>query len=181
MKLLIIISSAIALSMLSFLKIDFGHQADGQDWQVVVDGVMGGLSKGYLSFTDEGLLLKGTVSLENNGGFSSVRGPLQNMDLSGFSTVEIRYRAKGQSFGFRLATDQRWWMPNYKSILTADSEDWQIAKFKLTEFKEYEVGRPTGRLIPDDKLKRIIRMGFITNDKKAGPFELEVDYILFEK
>ena len=41
----------------------------GQDWQVINDGVMGGLPKGTINFTDTSLVFQGSVSLENFGGF----------------------------------------------------------------------------------------------------------------
>ena len=54
---------------------EFGAgEADRLEWRIVNDGVMGGLSKGNISFTDGGtMVFKGNLSLENNGGFSSVR------------------------------------------------------------------------------------------------------------
>jgi hypothetical protein len=53
-------------------------------WRVVDDGVMGGRSKGNLQISDEGVLtFEGTLSLENNGGFSSLRTDSLKKDLSG--------------------------------------------------------------------------------------------------
>ena len=54
-------------------KIDFGKKKDGRNWQVVNDGVMGGLSEGEAQLTDDSVVFKGNVSLDNNGGFSSLR------------------------------------------------------------------------------------------------------------
>jgi len=49
---------------------DFTEKSDLTNWYVVVDGVMGGLSQGSFGVNDEGNgVFKGTVSLENNGGF----------------------------------------------------------------------------------------------------------------
>ncbi|MEM1443591.1 MAG: CIA30 family protein, partial [Verrucomicrobiota bacterium] len=43
----------------------------GPDWSIVNDGVMGGLSKGKVEISKEGIMtFSGTLSLENNGGFS---------------------------------------------------------------------------------------------------------------
>ena len=49
-------------------KVDFGKNKDGKEWRVVNDGVMGGLSRGSLALTDNSILFKGEVSLDNNGG-----------------------------------------------------------------------------------------------------------------
>ena len=44
------------------------------NWSIVNDDVMGGISKSFLSINeDENLIFKGYLSLENNGGFASSR------------------------------------------------------------------------------------------------------------
>ena len=43
-------------------------------WSIVNDNVMGGLSESNISISEnETLIFKGRVSLDNNGGFASVR------------------------------------------------------------------------------------------------------------
>ena len=44
------------------------------DWTVTNDGIMGGLSKGKLEFTERNTMkFSGSLSLKNNGGFTTVR------------------------------------------------------------------------------------------------------------
>ena len=44
------------------------------NWNIVNDDVMGGVSKSYLSVNDDrNLIFDGYLSLENNGGFASSR------------------------------------------------------------------------------------------------------------
>ena len=45
-------------------------------WSVVNDTVMGGVSTGRLAWDDGALVFTGELSLDNNGGFASVRSPL---------------------------------------------------------------------------------------------------------
>ena len=53
---------------------DFALPGAASGWQVVNDGVMGGVSEGTFEITDRNTLaFVGTLSLENNGGFASVR------------------------------------------------------------------------------------------------------------
>ena len=53
---------------------NFNKTSNINNWQVVDDVVMGGLSSGTFSINQQGNgIFKGAVSLENNGGFSSVR------------------------------------------------------------------------------------------------------------
>lgn len=161
-------------------KIDFGQKNDIQNWLVANDGVMGGLSEGNIQWKDESLLFRGTVSLENNGGFSSIRSPYSDMDLSGYETVEVRYRSKGQSMGLTLNLDQRFYIPNFKTILETTDGEWKTVTVPLLDFKQYQVGRPTGASAAKEDLAEVIRLGIITNDKAPTAFALEVDYVSFQ-
>lgn len=59
-------------------------EADSLGWRVVDDGVMGGLSKGKVQISKEGIMtFSGKLSLENNGGFSSLRTGDLKLDLTG--------------------------------------------------------------------------------------------------
>ena len=54
----------------------------GRGWQAVNDGVMGGRSDGRFRLDDAGQMeFFGTLSLENNGGFASVRTMGRNLGL----------------------------------------------------------------------------------------------------
>lgn len=54
--------------------LSFAAPEAAQQWQAVNDGVMGGVSDGRFKITADGTLeFFGTLSLENNGGFASVR------------------------------------------------------------------------------------------------------------
>ncbi len=53
---------------------DFTGADAAKEWQTINDGVMGGISEGKFKITDKKTLeFFGTLSLENNGGFASVR------------------------------------------------------------------------------------------------------------
>lgn len=160
-------------------KLDFGKEKFGANWRVVNDGVMGGLSQGSLTFTDNSLIFKGKVSLENNGGFSSFRSPFAKIDLSGFKQVKMRVRTNGCKFGFNFSVDPRFYIPNYKKVFSTKPNQWQVFTFQIRDFDQYRIGEPTGRKIPTELLSKIIRMGFITNFKAEKAFELEIDYLEF--
>lgn len=161
------------------LTIDFGESKSGKDWYVVNDGVMGGLSESSLTLSESSAVLKGKVSLDNNGGFASFRSPFQQFDLSDFTSVEIRYRSTGQDVGLVFALHRRWYQPNYKIIFSETNGEWTTLKVDLSSAKEYRVARHTGEYLSLNQLDQIIRLGFITQSKQAGSFEFEVDYIVF--
>lgn len=159
---------------------DFGKSKAGESWFVMNDGVMGGLSSGEASLLENSLKLAGEISLANRGGFSSVRSPWGKMDLSNFSKVNIRYRSTGQVVALALETNRRWWLPYYLLDLQTTAGEWQTLSLELTDTKEISMVTPTGNHLKQEQLSEIIRIGFMTHEKKESPFEFEVDFIKFE-
>ena len=168
------------MSPASTLHIDFGIENKDSSWFVLNDGVMGGRSGATVNYLEDSFVFKGVVSLENNGGFASIRSNFSTFKLGEFKTVEIRYKLSGIDFALTLANSKRWYNPNYKANLKTTQGQWQVITLNLLDFKQYQVGRATGYTINTDTLDQIIRLGFISNQKRAETFELEVDYIKFK-
>ncbi|WP_405203543.1 CIA30 family protein [Dokdonia sp. LLG6352-1] len=163
------------------LSFDFGTTCNTcHDWFVVLDGVMGGLSTGSIEQTKESVIFRGSVSLENNGGFASLRTPYQSYDLSGYTTVTVRYKSTGQDFGLTLNKYKRFWRPNYKINLPITQGEWKTVTYNLADFGTYRLGQPLEGHPDKEDLADIIRIGLISNTKAATDFEIEVDKIIFE-
>lgn len=160
--------------------IDFGTDKAGQDWVVINDGVMGGLSEGDVEFRENSVLFSGAVSLENNGGFSSFKSPFQPFDLSGFDTLEVRYQSRGYPISFTLETERQFYKPYFKKGLPSVEKGWQTVRLALDQFQAYRIGYPMNAYLNSATKERIIRIGFITDAKKAESFGIEVDYISFK-
>ena len=62
---------------------DFQNATNAAAWQVVNDDVMGGESTSRFSVTNGLASFQGKVSLENNGGFASVRSAPASHNLAG--------------------------------------------------------------------------------------------------
>jgi|TARA_B110000037_G_C17082758_1_gene490674 hypothetical protein len=180
MKPLILISILMIVSSDNNYKIDFGQNTGGQDWIIVNDSVMGGLSKSKVTFTENGLVFKGTLSLQNNGGFASIRSGKGKFDLSKYTTVKIKFRSAGRDFSLLLEDSKLFFKPNYKQNFSSSTGKWNIAELKISDFKEYTMGQLSGATVSKDKLENIMRIGIILSDKKEGPFEIEIDYIEFK-
>lgn len=172
-----IIALLLMTTLASSMRIDFGEKSTN-NWYVLNDGVMGGLSTGKAAFTKSALVLKGTVSLENNGGFASVKSPFEATNLADYKTVTVRYRSAGQTMALTFETSERWYDPTYKAMLPT-SKDWSTATFELKDFQQYKIGRASGATMSNQNQEDVIRMGFMTADKKAGDFMLEVDFLEF--
>ena len=175
----IVITFLMSDTKFSPLTIDFGKGKSGNDWYVVNDGVMGGLSSSNIKFTENSMIFEGVVSLENNGGFASVRSSTKSLDLSKHKTVTIRFRSPSitRVFSLRLNTNDTYYKPSYNQKFQSISNDWQEITFSLDGFKETILGRETGAVIAQEQLKKIIRLGIMLNDKKEGSFSIEIDSI----
>jgi hypothetical protein len=165
------------------LKFDFGTEnGNTKDWFTLTDNVMGGVSTSKIVANAKSLEFSGSISFQNNGGFASLRSPFGKYDLSGYTDVSIRFKSSAQKFALTLENSRNWWEPNYKyQFQSEQSSDWKTVTFKLMDIHEEIIGRKTGNVIDKSILKDVCRIGIITNDKKEGPFSIEIDYIEFIK
>ncbi len=162
--------------------IDFGDSKDGDSWRIVNDGVMGGLSQSNAILTDNSVKFSGKVSLENNGGFASIRTLIPEQSLASCKTVTIRYKSNSltRTFGLSLKNSQRYYIPYYKHIFSPKTKDWQELKVNLTDFKHYKISQVIGHSMPSKALDDVYNIAIIISDKISGPFDIEIDYIKFE-
>ncbi|TMM57565.1 CIA30 family protein [Maribacter algarum] len=153
---------------------DFNDKVSTEDWRVVNDGVMGGLSQGIFSINSEGHgFFRGNVSLENYGGFSSVRYRFETKDTSKFSQIQIRLKGDGKPYQFRVKADDRQRYSYIANIKT--SGDWEILSIEFSEM--YPAFR--GRLLdlPNYSGIEMTEIAFLIGNKKEENFALEIDYI----
>jgi NADH dehydrogenase [ubiquinone] 1 alpha subcomplex assembly factor 1 len=151
---------------------------DGMDWQVVNDGVMGGLSEGKLTLNPSGTMkFSGMLSLENNGGFSTFRSGDLKLDLSGDLGLLLRVKGDGRTYQARLATDAlfRGMEVSFAAEFATKKGEWFEVKVPFASFK----GTFRGLDLPKEKLDpaKVSRVSILLGDKKQGPFELEIDSI----
>ena len=145
-------------------------------WRSVNDGVMGGLSAGGMEQSDEGLKFVGRLSLENNGGFSSVRR-LVVQDLSSATRVRLEVRGDGRDYQFRIRQSNRFDGVAWSAAFPT-TDKWESIEIALDEFTAVFRGRTVtqaGPVVPSE----IQQIGFLLADKNAGRFELEIRSIEF--
>jgi monofunctional biosynthetic peptidoglycan transglycosylase len=163
--------------------IDFGNSAEkNQEWVLLSDNIMGGITKSKIEYTDNSVLLSGNISLDNYGGFSSIKTKYKSFDLSMFTGIKIKFKSSKQRFVFTLEDDRNWTQPNYINEFSSKKDDtWEEVTIYFKDFKEIVIGEPTGNMMKTKSLNNIVRLGIMTHEKKEGPFSLEVDYIAFIK
>ena len=85
---------------------DFSDAEAADGWTAINDVVMGGVSSSVLEATeDRTVLFVGRVSLENNGGFASIRSAPRRWDLGAYSGIAMRFRGDGRRYKLNLKTD----------------------------------------------------------------------------
>jgi len=159
-----------ALVVIASIDMDIGP------WRSINDGVMGGLSAGGMSQSGEELKFSGEISLENNGGFSSVRRSV-DLDLSRATSVRIQVRGDGREYKFRIRQDTGFDGVSWSADFTSSAE-WRQIDIPLDRFMPVFRGRlvpQAGPVIPSE----IKQIGFLLADKTAGRFELEIRSIEF--
>jgi len=162
-------------------KIEFGNTAGRtNDWIILSDNVMGGMSEAVMQHGSKAVMIRGYVSLQNRGGFLSIKSGWGQRDLSAFKMVKIVFRSTLQQYAFTLENSRRWYEPAYKHTFRAGKVNaWETVYLNLEDFTEERIGNPTGNKVDSDILKNIVRIGIATNEKREGPFELEIESIEF--
>ena len=162
------------LIMNTSLIYDFNQNSSPRDWRIIDDGVMGGLSQGKLSIDAEGNgVFAGTVSLENYGGFSSVRYQCDKIKVTKDSKVRIRLKGDGKNYQFRIKDKAT----SYYSYITTfkTSGDWETIEIKLSEL--YPSFRGQTLDLPNFNKETIEELVFLIGNKKNESFELFIDTI----
>ena len=151
--------------------------ATAADWAIVNDGVMGGLSSS--EFVDSGAgfaVFQGELSLENNGGFASVRGLVPSGAMEQHSGLALRVRGDGRIYQVRLRTNRRFDGVAYMSEFQTRAGAWQTIEIPFSEFEAtYRGMKPRGApgLVPGE----IRQLGLLIGDKVEGAFRLDVEWI----
>ena len=153
---------------------DFDKKSDLTNWRVVDDGVMGGLSQGNFKTNEKGnAIFYGDVSLENNGGFSSVRHRFQEKTVNEYSKFVIRLKGDGKRYQFRVKTDS-YDRHSYISYFETNG-DWQTIEIPLEEMYPSFRGRKLS--IPNFPGEAMEEIAFLIANYKAESFKLEIDKI----
>jgi NADH dehydrogenase [ubiquinone] 1 alpha subcomplex assembly factor 1 len=156
---------------------DFGTMENLDDWLIVNDGVMGGLSESKFILGDNNsAVFSGNVTLENNGGFASTRTKEMQFQLDGFKGILIRVKGDGKKYHFRIRTDDRFDGIAYRHHFETDMDQWQTISVPFNKCVPVFRGRILQDVEPVSP-KDIHQIGFLISDKQSGEFHLEVQWI----
>jgi len=161
---------------LTIATIDF-DDSESAPWRTVNDTVMGGISQSTFRITPEGTgVFSGDLSLENNGGFSSVRREMTGAAFAGAETITVRVKGDGRAYQLRFRTSDRDRAVSYRAEFDTVDGEWATAQLPLSEFEPVFRGRIVEDA-PELSAEEIVEVGFLLADKQPGSFRLEVDWI----
>lgn len=128
----------------------FPQAANGACWELVTDGVMGGISTGGLARETlagrPALRLTGTVSLANNGGFLQMALDLaprgQVLDATAWDGIGVAVLGNGERYGVHLRDDTtaRPWQ-SWRQEFAAGPK-WRILQLRFGGFRPHRIDRP---------------------------------------
>jgi hypothetical protein len=161
--------------------LDFVEPGEVALFRPIDDVVMGGVSQSRFEQAEPGIArFYGEVSLEQGGGFASVRTPPRDWATSGASALLLRVRGDGKRYKLTLRTDNGFDGVQYQQHFTVPAGEWKILRLPTRDFAPSFRGRLVPSAPPLDPA-RIRAIGFMISDRQAGAFELLVDWIAVER
>lgn len=155
------------------LLFDFRDPGAVTEWHAIDDHVMGGISSSRLRHDPAGhAVFEGTVSLERNGGFASIRSTPADRAKPGAQTCFIEARSAGKRFKLNLLTDDTFDSINYQASFAPETT-WQTLHIPLSTFRATFRGREVSGAPALDPA-RIRQVGLMIAERQAGAFALEV-------
>ena len=142
------------------------------NWKVVNDTVMGGRSSSRWTSNSSAFIFEGNLSLENNGGFASIRCELKNTDLSNEDGIYLKVKGDGRKYQFRIQSKVSRWA-NYSKEFKTKKDLVQTFYLPFKDFKPSWRGRRLNNL-PTLKGEDVVGIGFLLGDKIQGKFKLEI-------
>ncbi|MBD02405.1 MAG: CIA30 family protein [Candidatus Marinimicrobia bacterium] len=146
------------------------------NWNIVNDSVMGGRSQATLKLINNTYAnFNGYLSLQNNGGFSSIRA-YYPPDLTNVKSIVLKVRGDGRKYNFRIRGNTGNWASYTHSFDTVEGE-WNEIELKIDDF--YPVYRGyTLKNMPQLSEVIIKEIGIMLSDKIEGSFSIDIDWIM---
>jgi hypothetical protein len=153
---------------------DFQGAESTAGWSAIDDAVMGGVSASHLRHDPAGhAVFEGGVSLDNNGGFASVRSRPGELGAPGAVSYVLEVRGDGKRYKLNLRTDDAFDGVNYQAAFEAPRDQWTTVRLPVSEFRPTFRGRVVATAAPLDPA-RVRQVGLMIADRQAGAFGLAV-------
>ena len=161
----------------STVLFDFSNQDATSDWFNQNDTVMGGVSDSATTWVDGQLVFSGNLSLDNNGGFTSTFGPINDQLptlMSGANAIVVTARGDGKTYLMQIRNyDNTRYIQRFTTVADVE-QDYvlPLADFESVDWRLSVIPNAA----PID-IATIGQLGFYLLDKQVGPFELAISMI----
>ena len=162
----------------SLSSITFDNAENAGRWARVNDSVMGGISTSTIYLEDGYGVFTGNLSLENNGGFASVRR-LWSPNVPQYSkaapppTIKLRVVGDGQYYQLRFRTSRYMDGVSYASGFQTEMGKETVHEFSASDFTPVWRGRQV-KDAKDLAWDDVVQVGIMITQKQKGPFTLKV-------
>ena len=143
---------------------------------IVNDSVMGGRSVSKYSTNEQTVTFKGDVSLENNGGFASLRMIWPFEEKKDSNKVKLKVIGDGKKYQFRLRTNLGYSGASYVFEFETIKDESMVIDMNLDQFVPSFRGRVLKNM-PILALKDIRQMGLLIAAKQKGKFSIQLESI----
>lgn len=144
------------------------------NWVVVNDSVMGGVSTSRVeSLEGGGIRFRGQLSLDNNGGFASVRSNSPAYALQPRSGLILKVRGDGRTYKVNLRTPGGRMAFSYQSTFTTTPGEVSEHRLSLASFRPVAFGRYVPNA-PELDPTQVTSLGFTLSDGRPGSFSIDI-------
>lgn len=146
------------------------------NWNIVNDDVMGGRSSSEINIDAKGYaVFSGEVSLENYGGFASVRKGFNALSIKNKTQAIIKLKGDGKNYQFRLKHNSRDYHTYVHTFSTTG--EWEEVSIPLNTMRAQFRGRKLN--MPNFNYDSIDEIGLLIANKENEHFQLAIAKIEF--
>ena len=175
-SLAVVILTIISFSLNAQNIFDFGSDVNLKNWYIVNDDVMGGFSSATITVNKSGHgVFSGKISLDNNGGFASVRHNLKNY-ISKDNTINIVLKGDKKIYQLRIKENNYDYHSYVYNFTT--SGKWEVVSINLNDMYPSYRGRKLNS--QNFNGKQINQISILISNKVVENFSLLIDKLYID-
>ncbi|MFZ9565785.1 MAG: CIA30 family protein [Ilumatobacteraceae bacterium] len=159
--------------MESTVLANFAEPAAIDGWFVQNDTVMGGVSSSSVALDDGAMVFSGILSTDNNGGFTSVRGPLLlDGPSDGLGAISVMAQGDGRTYLMQVRTTTDSYIQRFTPSNVMSTSLLPLADFIATDWRLAPIANR-----PPLTSEAVRQVSIYLVDKQEGEFVLRVGSI----
>ena len=157
--------------------LNFDSKQSVNKWKTINDDVMGGVSTSDIKYiNNDYAIFSGNISLENNGGFASIRRQLSGVNLYNKKSIVLRIKGDGKKYQLRIKKNRFDYYSYVYSFPT--SGNWESVSVELASM--YPSFRGQRLDFSNFSAKQIQQISILIANNKEEQFNLIIDEICIQ-